>query len=205
MTQCGRPAKTGAPCRVSRVGPPLSLSLRAMFGGPVPDVNLPPSCWRHLTPAELARMEALRAEDAAERQRLAEMKPPACWTWPIPADLPEDAGRAMALRLLRNWQAGRCAICGDRIEVLDHDHMTGLVRGWLCRCCNTLEGFAADPADPCMQYRTRNPASILGLCVRYFSPFTGWAELEPEVDERKRLDRHPAHILATRYGVRRDS
>ena len=151
-------------------------------------------------------MEALRAVATAEdeRLRLAEMRPPDCWTWPVPADLPGSADRVTALRLLRSWQAGRCAVCSDRVESLDHDHATGLVRGWLCQVCNTLEGFAADPADPCVQYRTRNPASILGLTIRYFSPITGWAE--PAADRsRHNLDRHPAHILATRFGTRRDT
>jgi hypothetical protein len=26
------------------------------------------------------------------------------------------------------------------------------------------------------RYRERNPASILGVEIRYYSPFTGWAE-----------------------------
>jgi hypothetical protein len=158
-----------------------------------------------MTPAEDAYMDTLRAEDAAERERLPEPKPPACWAWTVPADLPEAADWETAMRLLRDWQAGRCAICELRVEVLDHDHVTALVRGWLCRGCNTREGFAADPSDPCVQYRARNPASILGLTIRYFSPFTGWAEPEPVVDEDERLATHPAHVLATRFGARRDT
>ena len=204
MASCGRPTKAGTPCRVPRVGLPFPLGIGAIFGLPVPD--LPASCWRHMTAADGVYMEALRAVAAAEGERLlAEVKPPACWAWPVLAELPEDADRGMALRLLRDWQAGRCAICPGPTEVLDHDHATALVRGWLCRCCNTREGFAYDPADPCVQYRTRNPASILGLTIRYFSPFTGWAEPEPEIDEAEYLDRHPAHVLAIRFGARRDT
>ena len=152
-------------------------------------------------------MEAMRADDAAEHERLrrAEMKPPACWAWPVPVDLPENPDRVTALRLLRDWQAGRCAICPGQAEAIDHDHVTALIRGWLCRCCNTSEGFADDPDDPCVQYRTRNPASILGLTIRYHSPFTGWAEPEPVVDEGERLDRHGSYVLATRFGARRDT
>ena len=34
----------------------------------------------------------------------------------------------------------RCAICGDvltsRSANLDHDHLTGKIRGWLCHACN---------------------------------------------------------------------
>jgi hypothetical protein len=45
------------------------------------------------------------------------------------------------------WQQGRCAICGTtkiirgaRVQSLDHDHDTGLVRGRLCSGCNVREG-----------------------------------------------------------------
>lgn len=47
------------------------------------------------------------------------------------------------------WQGGRCAICQHatgktrRLSV-DHDHKTGLVRGLLCRPCNTVLGRAGD-------------------------------------------------------------
>jgi hypothetical protein len=39
----------------------------------------------------------------------------------------------------------QCEVCGEpgRTE-LDHDHTTGLVRGWLCRGCNAALGMAAD-------------------------------------------------------------
>lgn len=46
-------------------------------------------------------------------------------------------------------QQSRCLICGvqfsdeNRIYV-DHDHKTGIVRGMLCRNCNTLLGMAKD-------------------------------------------------------------
>jgi ribosomal protein L25 (general stress protein Ctc) len=46
-------------------------------------------------------------------------------------------------------QGGVCAICGGRgkSEVLlciDHDHVTGKVRGLLCRNCNVMLGMAGD-------------------------------------------------------------
>lgn len=44
-------------------------------------------------------------------------------------------------------QGGRCAICGQwfaeypkRDIVVDHDHVTGVIRGALCRNCNRAEG-----------------------------------------------------------------
>lgn len=42
-------------------------------------------------------------------------------------------------------QNGRCPLCtrsfGTRvIECLDHDHVTGLIRGVLCKNCNGIEG-----------------------------------------------------------------
>lgn len=55
-----------------------------------------------------------------------------------------------ALQVLAIWvkQKGRCAACRDPIAFagraaaqLDHDHVTGRVRGFLCRTCNIAEGF----------------------------------------------------------------
>ena len=50
---------------------------------------------------------------------------------------------------LWTWQAGRCAACNRRAGdalVLDHCHFTGLCRGYLCRSCNTSEGWSSDEA-----------------------------------------------------------
>jgi hypothetical protein len=45
-------------------------------------------------------------------------------------------------------QMGICAIClqapSDEQLLIDHDHRTGVVRGLLCRRCNTLLGQARD-------------------------------------------------------------
>ena len=44
-------------------------------------------------------------------------------------------------------QGGFCAICGDRsAEHVDHDHVTGVIRGMLCGPCNTGMGQLGD--DP---------------------------------------------------------
>ena len=47
------------------------------------------------------------------------------------------------------YQGGCCGICGRKLEgphskVLDHDHVTGLVRGELCWLCNKALGFFQD-------------------------------------------------------------
>lgn len=40
-----------------------------------------------------------------------------------------------------------CPICGGKDKICyDHDHTTGMFRGWLCGPCNTILGLAKD--DP---------------------------------------------------------
>lgn len=46
---------------------------------------------------------------------------------------------------LQEKQGNKCLICGliftsKRIPCLDHNHSTNMVRGVLCRACNSLEG-----------------------------------------------------------------
>jgi hypothetical protein len=71
-------------------------------------------------------------------------------------------------------QGGRCAICGGdnpggrwRGEWhIDHDHVTGKVRGLLCTVCNQMLGYAHDSTDTlarAIAYLRNPPAAGLGL------------------------------------------
>ncbi|WP_433357644.1 endonuclease domain-containing protein (plasmid) [Microtetraspora malaysiensis] len=157
--------------RLTTKGRPCSYTATTRWG----------TCAMHVDPADIERERQERA--AAE---------PACWAWDVPADiqrrgetintLPEcdvAARHNAAVDLLHEWQAGRCAICGDPggRMVLDHDHATGLIRGRLCRQCNTGEGKSGD--GQFAKYRDRPPAVILGgFRAPYWDTFRGWAQPE---------------------------
>jgi hypothetical protein len=115
---------------------------------------------------------------------------PACWRWPAPLTC-TFADEDTAEEFLAKWNR-ECAICGRTgVLVKDHDHRTGMVRGFLCRSCNIKEGFSS--AEVFRRYRERNPASIFGVSIRYYSPITGYAE--PDTYEPN-LDRAPGYALA---------
>lgn len=115
---------------------------------------------------------------------------PVCWSWPVPASR-EYADEQTAMWALQAWQAGRCAVCGGLLAgmgqrlVDDHDHETGLIRGLLCNPCNVSEGRGNSLTI--QRYRERNPASILGIRVRYFNAWTReCAEPAEQVDRAAR-------------------
>jgi len=58
-------------------------------------------------------------------------------------------------------QGGKCAICGrEGTLCVDHDHITGAVRGLLCRGCNTGIGGLGDSVANLMaavEYLRRSP------------------------------------------------
>jgi hypothetical protein len=128
---------------------------------------------------------------------------PACWSWGAPPTADEYRTRlesgtgnerlsaSTIRRIMSAWgeaqfdefHRDRCAICGivRRDLVDDHDHETGMRRGWLCRSCNTREG--ASGHDVFEMYRQRNPATILGLRLPYTG--YGWVDGVPVGGWRK--------------------
>jgi hypothetical protein len=126
----------------------------------------PQACRNHLTADELVVLEAHREAAEAARERALNADP-SCWSWPWPVPDGPDWERLLA------WHYGRCAICGAADNLVeDHDHQTGLVRGYLCTGCNTREGIYGG-AGLYVKYRQRPPAAILGVSIRYVHPITG--------------------------------
>lgn len=88
---------------------------------------------------------------------------PACASWGVP-DGDVD---------LWEWQDNRCGICGYLYDlVLDHDHDTGLLRGYLCRSCNRREGLGHDAPAFVAWREGVNSAALLGIREVYIDPFT---------------------------------
>lgn len=190
--RCGRPTRRGTACTQ------YCLSGYLLPFGAV----LPRSCLSHLTADERAEYDAAvtaarERHDAADAAFFA--SEPACWSWtgmPDPdtwqwnpdaymADFPAHVlADARGDAMIRAWQDGRCALCNRRDPLIeDHDHVTGLVRGYLCRGCNIREGVYRGPASPFGRYRERHPANMLRLRMVYYGPFhEGGAQPEPVRD-----------------------
>lgn len=169
---CTRLTGKGAPCSRPALGESLADGLwLAMLR----------SCSGHLTVEEKAQRAA---NEAAYQQRSWEVRQrdPACWSWDVPTDPYAPSAERCELfamsggldpvmddgTALGEWQDDRCGICGKgRGSLLDHDHRTGLSRGWLCRRCNGGEGFADDPTDVFARWRARPAAAVLGVSFRY--------------------------------------
>jgi hypothetical protein len=147
-----------------------------------------------MTDPERDELQHLRAAEKAalHEGRLALQRPIACWSWPISDEiwqrlakaadpaLSQEEADGLAWDVLADWQDERCAICGRPDRVLDHDHETGLIRGWLCRKCNQHEGNAGDDQrDIYVAYRTCNPATILGIRLVYVDKLFGPALATP--------------------------
>lgn len=176
----------------------------------------PQLCGRHL-PVELREIrDAGFAELERRRVERLNARDPECWSWDpaIPLDRIADefgwnaetftlrfrARDEQALRIaFVAWHGRRCAVCGfHRLRLVeDHNHDTGLIRGLLCRSCNGKE-----PHDHGLfrKYRERPPAQILGIGLRYWDPWHGYAQ--PRDTTPRQLDSHPAYALATKLGER---
>jgi Recombination endonuclease VII len=126
---------------------------------------------------------------------------PACWSWKVDERIRRKVEWYMSdswstdprtifeqcKYLLLEWQDFRCAICGRsvcprgpnaysrRIGCLqvDHDPDIGLVRGLLCRGCNTAEGRKSNRDLRYVNYRKNHPTTILGFSVHYVSSWQG--------------------------------
>ena len=108
---------------------------------------------------------------------------PVCAAWPTPPR-PYDPDRAIGCDLL-DWHAGRCGICGldvgDDALVLDHDHRTGLVRGYICRPCNAKEGAWWIAGPGIAHWRAGlNSAALVGMVQEYYR-HVPWEEPDPAV------------------------
>lgn len=158
---CGKPTKKGTPCT-------RDLHLARESGS----LKYADGCWAHMSQPFRDDYDARkRAEQEAWLAYL--YADPICWRWPAP-DCRTLAGASedKAAELLSLWQDGRCAICGHRRESIeDHDHVTGLTRGYLCRGCNIQEGIYRAPDTLFGKYRERHPTKILGFEIRYWGPF----------------------------------
>ena len=102
--------------------------------------------WRDRNPGEMKRRSAewYRTERGQE--------------WHFRARLRRDYGMTLEeFRELESEQKGACAICREtpdpnahkRMAILhvDHDHVTGQVRGLLCQACNTGIGKLGDSPE----------------------------------------------------------
>lgn len=158
----------------------------------------PQLCGRHL-PVELRDIrDAGFAEQERRYTERLDARVPACWSWDAAIRGGNEDEQGLR-RVFHEWHAGRCAVCGFRVERLidDHDHDSGLIRGLLCRSCNGRE-----PHDDGLfrKYRERPPAQILAIHLRYFDPWQGWAQ--PRAIGRRQLDNHPAYALAASLAAR---
>jgi hypothetical protein len=104
---------------------------------------------------------------------------------------------AVARVALVKKQGGKCAICPMKISpkdaVLDHNHVTGLIRGALCRNCNGIEGKVFNLARRAK--RDKDPEWWLRSLLAYWRHH----------DDNPTLALHPLHRTDDEKRIRRNA
>lgn len=84
------------------------------------------------------------------------------YDWPPVHTVDTPLGRVRAALITAFGR--QCQTCGASGRVVDHDHFTGMVRGWLCGHCNTHVDDCPHPSDcPWAEYLNSPPAAGLQL------------------------------------------
>ncbi|MET9950138.1 endonuclease domain-containing protein [Streptomyces sp. NPDC006339] len=136
-----------------------------------------PLCWYWPTQPSSTSEVHQRFKTRMERNGCTPEQVEILWAMERAADARVGSGAGA----IAEWQDGRCAICGKvRDLVCDHDHRTGLVRGWLCQSCNAGEATHREKDTIFERYRQRPPAAILGVTDLYLNPITG-EHAQPEL------------------------
>lgn len=90
---------------------------------------------------------------------------------------------AMPGATMSQWQDGRCGLCGFREQLVkDHCHDTGMVRGLICRSCNTTDGVG----DGHNLNKWRDGVTVaaeLGIEEVYVNPVTRTTPMRPQAGD----------------------